>query len=44
VSTAETFDWHQGEAGDAGMVTAVAATADELLATRQTIMETVTFA
>jgi biotin carboxylase len=44
VSTAETFDWHQGEAGDAGMVTAVAATADELLETRQTIMETVTFA
>jgi biotin carboxylase len=44
VSTAETFDWHQGEAGDAGMVTAVAATAKELLATRQAIMETVTFA
>mgnify|MGYP000342025811 CR=1 FL=1 len=43
VSTAETFDWHQGEAGDAGMVTAVASTSEALLDTQSRIMETVTF-
>jgi len=43
LSNAETFDWHQGEAGDAGMVTATAANAGELLETRERILETVRF-
>lgn len=43
LSNAETFDWHQGEAGDAGMVTAAAARAGDLLRTREQILETVRF-
>ena len=43
LNSASTFAWHQGELAEAALVTAVAASAKELLRTRERILETVEF-